>query len=259
MSASMGEVNDPRATSGRDNTPRGRRAGRRALAGLREMVIVLVLALVFSFVVKSWFVQAFYIPSGSMENTLLVGDRVIVNKLSPRFTPLTRGDVIVFEDPGGWLPPQPPTDQGPVLDLLHRALVSIGLAPTSEDHLIKRLIGLPGDHVVCCSADQKLLVNGVEIEESGYLKPGDVPSSVPFDIVVPPGKVWVMGDHRSDSEDSRFHDPNGDGKGGSVALELVTGRAMVRVWPVARIGGLAAGAAAFQSVPQPAGGGASTP
>lgn len=259
MSAWKGDAGDVGSSGDPAGEARGRGAGRRALAGLRELVIVLTLALVFSFVVKTWLVQAFYIPSGSMENTLLVGDRVIVNKLSPRFTPLKRGEIVVFEDPGNWLPPQPPTAQGPVLDLLHRGLVSIGLAPASEDHLIKRLIGLPGDHVVCCSADQKLTVNGVEVEESGYLKPGDVPSSVAFDITVPAGKVWVMGDHRSDSEDSRFHDPNGDGKGGSVPLDLVTGRAMVRVWPLARVGGLAAGALAFQSVPAPQGGHPSDP
>lgn len=230
----------------------GPSAGRRALAGLRELVIVVVLALLFSFIVKTWFAQAFYIPSGSMEDTLLVGDRVIVNKLTPSFIPVQRGDIVVFEDPGGWLPPQPSTSRGPVLDLVDTALVFIGLAPASEDHLIKRVIGLPGDHVRCCTPDQKLSVNGVEVTEP-YLKPGDVPSSVAFDITVSAGSVWVMGDHRSDSEDSRFHDPNGNGKGGSVALERVTGRAFVRVWPLPRLGTISTGVSSFATVPAPQG------
>lgn len=228
--------------------------GRRLLGGVREVVIVMVLALFFSLVVKTWLVQAFYIPSGSMEDTLLVGDRVIVSKMTPRFSPLQRGDVVVFEDPGGWLPPTPPSaSRGPLLDGVRKAMVFIGLVPASEDHLIKRVIGLPGDHVVCCSVGQQLTINGVAVDESRYLRPGDVASTVPFDITVPEGHVWVMGDHRSDSEDSRFHDPNGDGRGGSVAIDRVTGNAVLRVWPLSRAWVLSDPASVFSTVPAPPG------
>ncbi len=222
---------------------------RRVVAGVREIVVVVTLALVLSLVVKTWLAQAFFIPSGSMEDTLLVGDRVIVSKLTPGYVPLERGDVVVFEDPGGWLPPQAPTTRGPVLDAIHRAMVFVGLEPASEDHLIKRLIGLPGDRVVCCSANQRLMVNGTEIDETPYVRTGDPASALTFDIVVPAGRIWVMGDHRSDSEDSRYHDPNGDGKGGSVAIERVTGRAVFRLWPIARAGTLSTPGSVFATVP----------
>jgi signal peptidase I len=220
-------------------------------AAVREVVVVVALALVLSLIVKTWLAQAFFIPSGSMEDTLLVGDRVIVSKLTPRYLPLERGDIVVFEDPGGWLPAQAPTARGPVLDAVHRALVFVGLEPASEDHLIKRVIGLPGDHVVCCSANQRLMVNGTEIDETPYVRSGDAASALTFDIVVPPGRIWVMGDHRSDSEDSRYHDPNGDGKGGSVAIDRVTGRAVFRLWPIGRAGTLSPPHSVFAPVPTP--------
>lgn len=221
---------------------------RKVWRGVREIAIVLALAIVISLVVKTWLVQAFYIPSGSMEDTLLVGDRVIVNKFVPTFSPLDRGDIVVFEDPGGWLPPHLTPSSGPLLDALHDGLVFIGLAPASDDYLIKRVIGLPGDTVACVHAGAPLTVNGVPIEEP-YVRPGDQPSAVPFSITVPEGHIWVMGDHRSNSEDSRFHDPNGDGQGGSVAIDKVAGRAFVRVWPIPRWGSLDNAASVFSSVP----------
>ena len=139
-----------------------------------------------------------------MEDTLLVGDRVVVSKLTPGPIDLQRGDVVVFQDPGGWLDAVPPVERTGVAGALHEGLVFVGLLPAeSEDHLIKRVIGLPGDHVVCCDKERRLTVNDVSIGEA-YLKPGDLPSSLNFDVTVPAGHVWVMGDHRSDSEDSRF-------------------------------------------------------
>ena len=218
-------------------------------AAVREVVVVVALALGLSFVVKTWLLQAFYIPSGSMEDTLLVGDRVVVSKLTPGPIDLQRGDVVVFEDPAGWLDAPPVVERGGVAGALHDGLVFVGLLPAeSEDHLIKRVIGLPGDHVVCCDKDRRLTVNDVPVVE-GYLKPNDLPSSLNFDITVPAGRVWVMGDHRSDSEDSRFHDPSGTGRDGSVPISRITGRAVATVWPIGRAGWLSNHASAFADVP----------
>ena len=227
---------------------------RMVTGAVREVVVVVVMALVLSFVVKTWLLQAFFIPSGSMEDTLLVGDRVIVSKLTPGPVDLKHGDVVVFQDPGGWLEVLPPVERGGLAGAVHDGLVFVGLLPAeSEDHLIKRVIGLPGDHVVCCSKNDKLTVNDVEITEP-YLKPGDVPSSMDFDVVVPAGHVWVMGDHRSDSEDSRFHDPTGTGKDGSVPIDDITGRAVAVVWPLDRAGVLSDHEETFAAVPEAAAG-----
>src|SRR5674476_503068 len=162
---------------------------------LRESVIVIVLALLLSLIVKTWLMQAFYIPSGSMENTLLTGDRVIVNKLVPSPISVKRGDVIVFEDPDHWLPAPVPVKRSKLASVLNSTLLFVGLLPSDEgNHLIKRVIGLPGDHVVCCDNHLRLTVNGVAPTEP-YLYPGDAPSQESFNITVPAGKVWVMGDN----------------------------------------------------------------
>nr|WP_307835887.1 signal peptidase I [Phycicoccus sonneraticus] len=227
----------------------GRSAGSLLVGAVKEIALVLVMAMVLSFVVKTWLLQAFFIPSGSMEDTLLVGDRVVVSKLTPGPFDLKRGDVVVFEDPGGWLGEVPPTPRTGVSGAVHEALVFVGLLPSeSEDHLIKRVVGLPGDHVVCCDAQRRLSVNGTPLTEP-YLKPGDQASSVTFDITVPTGRVWVMGDHRSDSEDSRFHDDAGDGSDGSVPIARITGRAVAVVWPFSRFGWLSDHPDTFSGVP----------
>ncbi|WP_249138583.1 signal peptidase I [Phycicoccus avicenniae] len=220
-------------------------------AAVKEVALVLVMAMVLSFVVKTWFLQAFYIPSGSMEETLLVGDRVVVSKLTPGPFDLERGDVVVFEDPGDWLGGTPePDPRSGIPGAVNDALVFVGLLPSeSENHLIKRVVGLPGDRVVCCD-EGRLTVNGARIEEP-YVFPGDVPSSVTFDVTVPEGRIWVMGDHRSDSEDSRFHDPEGTGAEGSVPVDRVTGRAIAVVWPLPRLGWLSDFPATFSGVPSP--------
>ena len=218
-------------------------------AAAKEIVLVVVMALALSFVVKTWLLQAFFIPSGSMEETLLVGDRVVVSKLTPGPLDLTRGDVVVFEDPGGWLDTVPPVERSGVSGAVHDGLVFVGLLPAeSEDHLIKRVIGMPGDHVVCCDKNRRLVVNDVPVTET-YLSPGDLPSSLNFDITVPAGHVWVMGDHRSDSEDSRFHDPSGTGRDGSVPISAITGRAIATVWPLDRATWLSDHPEAFSGVP----------
>ncbi|MGG5258545.1 signal peptidase I [Phycicoccus avicenniae] len=229
--------------------PAGRSAAGVVIGAVKEVALVLVMAMVLSFVVKTWLLQAFYIPSGSMEDTLLVGDRVVVSKLTPGPFDLKRGDVVVFEDPGGWLGDVPPVERTGPTGAVHDALVFVGLLPSeSEDHLIKRVVGLPGDHVVCCDAQRRLTVNGAPLDEP-YLKPGDQPSSVSFDITVPAGRVWVMGDHRSDSEDSRFHDDAGDGRDGSVPVARITGRAVAVVWPFSRLGWLSDHPDTFSGVP----------
>lgn len=220
-------------------------AGRQLGAAIKEMVVVAVMAIVLSFIVKTWFMQAFFIPSASMRDTLLVGDRVVVSKLTPGPSRLERGDIVVFADPGAWLSPPPSPDRGPVLNTVHDGLVFVGLLPdTSEGHLIKRVIGLPGDHVVCCDDAGRLTVNGAPVEEP-YVREGQSPSDVEFDVTVPVGRLWVMGDNRGNSSDSRFHDP------GTVPIDLVVGKAVAIVWPLDRIEQLSDRGETFDVVPHP--------
>ena len=216
---------------------------------LRESVIVVGMALLLSLIVKTWLLQAFYIPSISMESTLQVGDRVIVSKLVPSPISLKRGDVIVFEDPDNWLPAPVPVQRSPLAGALRSTLTFVGLMPSDEgNHLIKRVIGLPGDHVVCCDKKSRLTVNGVALTEP-YLFPGDAPSKETFDITVPAGRLWVMGDHRSESADSRPHDQDSGGAKGTVPESLVTGRALALVWPVQHWSWLSNPSATFAKVP----------
>jgi signal peptidase I len=205
--------------------------GRRLLRDAREVLGTVAIALGIAIVIKTFLIQPFYIPSQSMEDTLLVGDRVLVSKLEPGPFELDRGDVAVFVDPGGWL-----TTETPEPSLVNRALTFVGLLPAnSGEHLIKRVIGLPGDTVKCCDAEGRLLVNNQPLDESQYLFPGDSPSSLEFEVVVPDGTVWVMGDHRSVSEDSRYHDVDGDFTAGAVPIDNVVGRAVLVMWPLSRL------------------------
>lgn len=199
----------------------------------RELPILVVVALVLAFVIKTFLVQAFFIPSESMENTLLVGDRVLVNKLAYRFGEVERGDVVVFDGRGSFEPRRGGADDGNSIgDAVQAVAASFGLAPGTESDYIKRVIGVGGDHVVCCDDAGLITVNGTPLEPEDYLFPGDVPSSTEFDITVPDDRLWVMGDHRSRSQDSRSH--TGAAGGGTVAVERVIGRAFVKVWPVSR-------------------------
>ncbi len=216
----------------------GRRRRARKRSFLRELPVTLVAALLISLLIKTFLVQAFLIPSESMEDTLLVHDRVIVNKLADKPDEIHRGDVVVFRDPGGWLPDEK-TDDVDVRGLIHRGLVFVGIAPSaSARDLVKRVIGVGGDTVVCCDSQKRVTVNGVPLDESSYLYPGDraTPSQAAFNVRVPQGRLWVMGDHRSESADSRFH--LGDPGGGFVPVSDVVGRAFARVWPLSRAGWL---------------------
>ncbi len=226
---------------------RGRKDADRGFgAWLKEIATIVVIALVLSFLIKTFLFRAFFIPSGSMEETLEIDDRIFVNQLVPQPFDLQRGDIVVFRDTEGWLPPQ---EEAPV-SVLKEALIFIGLAPDeSQQHLVKRVIGLPGDHVICCDADGRITVNGEPLEEP-YLFPGATPSDIPFDVVVPDGKVWVMGDHRNASADSRA---NGDKPGkGFVTIDDIEGKAAVIAWPLNRIGFLGNHPDVFDGVPEPA-------
>jgi signal peptidase I len=197
----------------------------------RELLIIVVAAAALTLLIKAFVVQVYRIPSASMENTLEVGDRVLVNKLVYRFRGIARGDIIVFSGQDSWGPDAPPPSSDPVVRLLNDVLSDIGLK-SSQTFYIKRVIGLPGDRVACCT-DGQVTVNGVRLAETSYLYPGDEPS-FPFKAVtVPPGHLWVMGDHRGDSEDSRYHfsDP-GDG---AIPVSEVVGRAFLIIWPPSQL------------------------
>jgi signal peptidase I len=195
-----------------------------------ELPILLVFALVLALLIKSFVVQAFFIPSSSMENTLEIGDKVLVNKLVYDFRSIHRGDIIVFNGDGSWDPV--PAQPAPLLSRLWDSISGLfGTAPGVHDY-IKRVIGVPGDHVACCNRQGQVTVNGVPLSEKSYLYPGDTPSEGRFSIVVPPGRLWVMGDHRSVSWDSRGH--TSDPGNGTIPENHVVGRAFVIVAPISR-------------------------
>lgn len=237
-----------RGKGGQASSAKRTKARRGALGGLGETAMILVLALILSLVIKTFLVQAFSIPSGSMEDTLLVGDRVLVSKLTPGPFDVHRGDVVVFKDPGGWLPAQEDTESG-LPHALNTALTFVGLLPQDAgEHLIKRVIGLPGDTVVCCDAQQRITVNGTPITES-YVRQGNLPSDETFKVTVQPGRLWVMGDNRSESLDSRFHRELKDD--GQVPIGNVVGKAFAVVWPFSRFGGVIEPPDVFATVPAP--------
>ncbi|WP_157436365.1 signal peptidase I [Actinospica robiniae] len=197
---------------------------------LVELPFLVVFALVLAFLIKTFLVQAFYIPSGSMQATLEPGDRVLVNRAAQWLgSEPSRGEVVVFKDPGDWLGDEgTPTSS----NWLKSTLTWVGLLPADEGDLIKRVIGVGGDEVVCCTPSGQITVNGIPLSESSYLYPGDTPNAgwdKPFAITIPPGYLWVMGDHRSVSLDSRRHQ---DENHGLVPVANVVGRADVVVWPI---------------------------
>ncbi|MEU9117589.1 signal peptidase I [Streptomyces sp. NPDC048483] len=226
-----------RATGGRAERRRQakRIKRRRQRSYLKEIPILIGVALAIALVLKTFLVQAFVIPSGSMEQTIRIGDRVLVDKLTPWFgAKPERGDVVVFKDPGNWLPPDeksrlagdPPVGVKQFKDFM----TFIGLLPSDDEQdLIKRVIGVGGDTVKCCDKKGRVTVNGTPLAEP-YVHPGNPPSTLKFTVNVPTGRIFVMGDHRSDSADSRFH--LDEPYRGTVSEDNVVGQAVVIAWPV---------------------------
>lgn len=226
--------------------------GRGRWSFLTEMVVLFAVALTIALLIKTFVVQPFFIPSGSMENTLMIGDKVLVNKLVYHLRPIARGDIVVFNGSGSW---DPPVESGTVNHnvvvrvyddtigaLLHSIAGLFGTNPGQTDY-IKRVIGVPGDHVICCTDKGQITVNGVPLSEKSYIFPGDKPSQDPFNVIVPPGRIWVLGDHRDESADSRLHDcaysdPERTcysfDRDGTVPENKVIGRAFMIVWPIRR-------------------------
>lgn len=205
---------------------------RRRRSAIKEIPILIGVALLIALVLKTFLVQAFVIPSGSMEQTIRIGDRVLVDKLTPWFgSKPSRGDVVVFKDPGNWLEDErkPPEEDPVVIKQAKEFLTWIGLLPSSsEQDLIKRVVGVGGDTVECCDKQGRVTVNGTPLDEP-YLHPGNVPSERRFKVTVPEGRIFVMGDHRANSADSRAHLDEPDH--GTVSEDLVVGRAVVIAWP----------------------------
>jgi signal peptidase I len=253
-----GTAAQPMTAGGADASPPAPEQGRRSASSkardgapslifiwLKEIATVVVIAVVLSFLIKTFLFRAFYIPSESMVNTLDVNDRIFVNLLVPEPFALSRGDVVVFRDTQGWLAAAPEKETGP-FTWVQDGLTFVGLLPdSSEQHLVKRVIGLPGDHVICCDDAGKLTINGTPINET-YVNSAEEPEIRTFDVVVPQGKVWVMGDNRNHSADSRSHL---DTNGGFVDLADVEGKAAVIAWPLNRISVLENYPDVFRNVP----------
>jgi len=180
----------------------------------RELPILLGAAIVVAILVRTFVIQTYYVPSGSMEHTLNVNDRVLVNKLAYDFRDPHRGEVIVFNSPVSWR------------------------SAPNEKVFVKRVVGVPGDHVICCDTQGRLTINGVAIDESYIIKPTGEQNAAPqtFDITVPSGRLWVMGDNRYDSADSlaNYEGTHGDMTASTIAIKAVIGRAFVLFWPFSR-------------------------
>ena len=220
MTTSPTSVGPPAAAE----PPRPSGTTSRMLHGARELAVILVVALVASALLRAFVAQAFYVPTGSMLPEIQLNDKILVSRIGG----VHRGEVVVFEDPGKWIPPD--EKQGPP-GAAQSALEFVGLLPqSSDDHLVKRVIGLPGDEVVCCTASGHLTINGKAIDESAYLMDANAPADdVSFDVVVPADRIFVLGDNRFHSGDSAYHLPS---QGAFVPESLITGRAVAVIWPL---------------------------
>lgn len=200
----------------------------------RDTLIWCGIPILIVILVRVFLIGTYVIPSRSMESTIEPGDRVVTLKIAPKAFGLKRGDVIVFHDPANWLSNEQST------------------SPLPGDYLIKRVIGLPGDTVACEGAGQPIKVNGVAVTETAYLKNGVQPSAFPFSVTVTEGHVFVMGDNRANSADSRYHQDDGDH--GLVPISDVVGVGLCRYWPLNRLGSLDGHHEVFADVPDAAAG-----
>jgi signal peptidase I len=257
-SASGAEVADEQVSA--DNDAKSGKNTKRHFG--RDFAIIVIAALVLTILLKAFVVQVFSIPSGSMENTLLPGDRILVNKMVYRFRSIERGDIVVFSGAGSW-DPATSAPSSPLVRFLDDAKSLVGIAGPGTDY-VKRVIGVPGDHVVCCNSRGQITVNGVALTEKSYIYPGASPSQIRFNITVPTGRLWVMGDNRGDSDDSRYRTSSPGG--GTIPESAVVGRAFLIIWPLSRFtdlpipntfqqAGLRTAAAIATAPPAAAGGG----
>lgn len=196
---------------------------------LKETSFILITAITLSVLLRTFVFQAFFVPSESMVGTLLKDDRIIASKLSYRFGEINRGDVVVFTDPGNWLAdPRPETG---VRANITKLFTWIGILPAnSGSDLVKRVIGLPGDRVQCCT-NKHIVVNGFVLKDEPYTR--GVSDQIKFDVIIPEGHLFVMGDNRQQSSDSRFHLET---QSGSIPIENVVGQVVSVVWPLNRFG-----------------------
>lgn len=201
-------------------------------SSIRETVILILIPAIIVVLCRVFLFDLYVIPSGSMMDTLQVGDRIITSKLSPSPVSLKRGDVVVFKDPANWLGTE-----------------TNGASPYDSEYLVKRLIGLPGDRVQCCNAKGQISINGTPIEESSYIRPGVEPSSIVFDVTVTKDHIFVLGDNRANSADSRYH--ANDGANGLVPISDVAGVAKFVYWPLNHFTHLSRPDSVFAHVPNP--------
>ncbi|MFB6398008.1 signal peptidase I [Polymorphospora lycopeni] len=230
-----------------------RRRQRKPMPLWQELPLLLVVAFCLAVLIRTFLLQAFYIPSGSMEDTLLVGDRVLVNKVVYDMRDPVRGEVVVFRGTEAWAPQLEEEPAGGFFAQLGRTLGDlVGVGRPGEKDFIKRVIGVPGDRVQCCDEQGRLTVNGHPLDESSYVlrnSPLELPPSAGDcgprrfeEVVVPPGQLFVMGDHRLVSQDARCQGP--------VPIDNVIGRAFAVVWPYSQWSSLSV-PETFDTLPQP--------